>query len=81
MKIATLLTAAIVSLATVGGGLAAYVAVTKYQTDMLGSEVNYKFTQDDERFALSTLLHEERLYEDKANMFNDSNDVQEVWSR
>ena len=32
MKIATLLTAAIVSLATVGGGLAAYVAVTKYQT-------------------------------------------------
>ena len=32
MKIGTLLTAAIVSLATVGGGLAAYVAVTKYQT-------------------------------------------------
>jgi hypothetical protein len=32
MKIATLLTAAIVSLATVGGGLAAYVAVTQYQT-------------------------------------------------
>jgi methyl-accepting chemotaxis protein len=32
MKIATLLTAAIVSLATVGGGLAAYVAVTKFQT-------------------------------------------------
>ncbi|MBV9460206.1 MAG: methyl-accepting chemotaxis protein [Bradyrhizobium sp.] len=32
MKIATLLTAAIVSLATVGGGLATYVAVTKYQT-------------------------------------------------
>jgi methyl-accepting chemotaxis protein len=32
MKIATLLTATIVSLATVGGGLAAYVAVTKYQT-------------------------------------------------
>src|SRR5271169_6680287 len=32
MKIGTLLTAAIVSLATVGGGLAAYIAVTKYQT-------------------------------------------------
>jgi len=32
MKIGTLLTAAIVSLATVGGGLAAYVAATKYQT-------------------------------------------------
>jgi methyl-accepting chemotaxis protein len=32
MKIATFLTAAIASLATVGGGLAAYVAVTKYQT-------------------------------------------------
>ena len=32
MKIATLLTAAIVSLSAVGGGLAAYVAVTKYQT-------------------------------------------------
>jgi methyl-accepting chemotaxis protein len=32
MKIATLLTAAIVSLAAVGGGLAAYIAVTKYQT-------------------------------------------------
>ena len=32
MKIGTLLTAAIVSLAAVGGGLATYVAVTKYQT-------------------------------------------------
>src|SRR5215470_20183892 len=32
MKIGTLLTAAIVSLSTVGGGLAAYVAVRKYQT-------------------------------------------------
>ena len=32
MKIGTLLTAAIVSLSIVGGGLAAYVAVTKYQT-------------------------------------------------
>jgi methyl-accepting chemotaxis protein len=32
MKIGTLLTAAIVSLSAVGGGLAAYVAVSKYQT-------------------------------------------------
>src|SRR3954471_9388403 len=32
MKIGTLLTASIVSLSTVGGGLAVYVAVTKYQT-------------------------------------------------
>ena len=32
MKIGTLLTAAIVSLSAVGGGLAAYVAATKYQT-------------------------------------------------
>ena len=32
MKIGTLLTAAIVSLSIVGGGLAAFVAVTKYQT-------------------------------------------------
>jgi methyl-accepting chemotaxis protein len=32
MKIGTLLTVAIVSLSTVGGGLASYVAVTKYQT-------------------------------------------------
>ncbi|WFU44834.1 hypothetical protein QA640_21680 [Bradyrhizobium sp. CB82] len=32
MKIGTLLTAAIVSLSTIGGGLAVYVAVTKYQT-------------------------------------------------
>ncbi|WGR92342.1 methyl-accepting chemotaxis protein [Bradyrhizobium sp. ISRA443] len=32
MKIGTLLTATIVSLSAVGGGLAAYVAVTKYQT-------------------------------------------------
>ena len=32
MKIGTLLTAAIVSLSTVGGSLAVYVAVTKYQT-------------------------------------------------
>ncbi|WP_028136745.1 methyl-accepting chemotaxis protein [Bradyrhizobium japonicum] len=32
MKIGTLLTTAIVSLSTVGGGLAVYVAVTRYQT-------------------------------------------------
>jgi methyl-accepting chemotaxis protein len=32
MKIGTLLTAAIVSLSTVGGGFAVYVAITKYQT-------------------------------------------------
>jgi hypothetical protein len=32
MKIGPLLTAAVVSLATVGGGLAAYIAATKYQT-------------------------------------------------
>ena len=32
MKIGTLLTAAIVSLSTVGGGLAVYVAVSRYQT-------------------------------------------------
>ena len=32
MKIGTLLTAAIVSLAAVGGGLAVYIAVTKYET-------------------------------------------------
>ncbi len=32
MKIGTLLTTAIVSLSAVGGGLAAYIAVTKYQT-------------------------------------------------
>jgi hypothetical protein len=32
MKIGTLLTAAIVSLSAVGGGLAVYVAVTKHQT-------------------------------------------------
>ncbi|MEK9280167.1 MULTISPECIES: HAMP domain-containing methyl-accepting chemotaxis protein [unclassified Bradyrhizobium] len=32
MKIGTLLTTAIVSLSTVGGGLAVYVAITKYQT-------------------------------------------------
>ncbi|PSO17363.1 HAMP domain-containing methyl-accepting chemotaxis protein [Bradyrhizobium sp. MOS003] len=37
MKIGTLLTTAIVSLSTVGGGLAVYVAVTKYQTmDRIG---------------------------------------------
>ena len=32
MKIGTLLTAAIVSLSAVGGGLAIYVAVTKHET-------------------------------------------------
>ena len=32
MKIGTLLTAAIVSLSAVGGGLSVYVAATKYQT-------------------------------------------------
>jgi methyl-accepting chemotaxis protein len=37
MKIGTLLTTAIASLSTVGGGLAVYVAVTKYQTlDRIG---------------------------------------------
>ncbi|AWM00983.1 methyl-accepting chemotaxis protein [Bradyrhizobium amphicarpaeae] len=37
MKIGTLLTTAIVSLSTVGGGLAVYVAATKYQTmDRIG---------------------------------------------
>jgi hypothetical protein len=56
-------------------------AVTKFQTDQLGSEVNYKFTQDDERFALSTLLEEERAFEETANMFNDAADVSEVWTR
>ena len=56
-------------------------AVTKFQTDQQGSEVNYKFTQDDERFAFSTLLYEERLYEPKANMFNDSTDVSEIIER
>jgi methyl-accepting chemotaxis protein len=38
MKIGTLLTAAIVSLSAVGGGLAAYVAVAKYQTMDKASE-------------------------------------------
>ena len=38
MKIGTLLTAAIVSLATVGGGLAIYVATTKYQAMSRASE-------------------------------------------
>src|SRR5664279_3821088 len=32
MKIGTLLTAAIVSLSAIGGGLSVYVAATKYQT-------------------------------------------------
>jgi methyl-accepting chemotaxis protein len=40
MKIGTLLTAAIVSLSTVGGGLAIYVALTKYQTMDRASEAN-----------------------------------------
>jgi len=56
-------------------------AVTKFQTDQQGSEVNYKFTQDDERFALSTLLDEERAFEEVANMFNDSQDVSEIHTR
>jgi methyl-accepting chemotaxis protein len=38
MKIGTLLTAAIVSLSAVGGGIAAYVAATKYQTMDKASE-------------------------------------------
>ena len=57
------------------------IAVTKFQTDQLGSDANYKYTKDDERFALSILLDEERLYEPRGNMFNDSQDVQEVWQR
>ncbi len=56
-------------------------AVTKFQTDQLGSETSYKFTQDDERFAWNALLAEERRYEGKANMFNDAQDVVEVWQR
>lgn len=56
-------------------------AVTKFQTNQLGSEVNYKFTQDDEKLAWSTLVYEERLYEEKGNMFNDAQDVVEVFTR
>lgn len=56
-------------------------AVTKFQADQLGSDVSYKYTKDDERFALSVLLDEERLYEPRGNMFNDAQDVLEVWQR
>ena len=56
-------------------------AATQFQTQVMGNEQAYTFTQDDEKFALNALVIEERLYEPRANMFNDSTDVSEVWTR
>jgi Autographiviridae tail tubular protein Gp11 len=56
-------------------------AATQFQTQVMGNEQVYQFTQDDEKFALNALVIEERLYEPRANMFNDSPEVSEIWTR
>lgn len=56
-------------------------AATQFQAQFQGSEQSYGFTTDDEKFALAVLVEEERLYEPRANMFNDSQDVSEVFTR
>ena len=57
------------------------VATTKFQANVMGSETTYKFTKDDEALAYGNLVYEERLYEERGNMFNDSTDVSEVFTR
>ena len=56
-------------------------AATQYQAQFQGSEQSYGFTKDDEKFALIALLEEERSFEPRANMFNDGNDVSEIFTR
>lgn len=56
-------------------------AATQFQTQVMGNEQVYAFTQDDEKFAWDALVYEERLYEPRGNMFNDSTDAQEIWQR
>ena len=57
------------------------VAATQFQTQVMGNETVYSFTKDDEKVALNILVNEERRFEPRANVFNDSVDVNEVWSR
>lgn len=56
-------------------------AVTRFQSSQLGSDTNYKYTTDDEKFAIKLLADEERDFEVEANMFTDSQDVSEAWQR
>lgn len=56
-------------------------AATQYQTQVMGNDQLNAFTKDDEKFALDALVYEERLFEEKGNMFNDATDVQEIWTR
>lgn len=56
-------------------------AATQFQTQVMGSDQLFAFTKDDEKFSLDALMVEERLFEERGNMFNDSTDVQEVWTR
>jgi hypothetical protein len=56
-------------------------AATQFQAQFQGSEQSYGFTTDDEKFALKVLTDEERLYEPRANVFNDSAAVSEIWTR
>lgn len=56
-------------------------AATKFQADFMGSDVSYKFTKDDEEMAFDALAYEERMYEERGNMFNDSSDVSEIFTR
>lgn len=56
-------------------------AATQFQAQYQGNEQSYGFTQDDEKFAYMALLQEERDYEPRGNMFNDSQAVSEVFTR
>jgi hypothetical protein len=56
-------------------------AATQYQTQVMGNDQLNAFTKDDEKFALDALVYEERLYEERGNMFNDGTAVLEIWQR
>jgi hypothetical protein len=56
-------------------------AATLFQAQYQGNEQANGFSKDDERFALFALTDEERLYEPRANFFNDSQGVSEVFTR
>lgn len=56
-------------------------AATQFQAQYQGNEQADGFSKDDETFAFLALVDEERMYEPRANVFNDSADVSEVFTR
>ena len=56
-------------------------AATQFQTQVMGNDQLNAFTKDDEKFALDALVYEERLFEERGNMFSDGTAMLEVWQR